>query len=88
MRKVKMLGAATACLVAAASTVGIAGGHDRKLVVTMTNDPRSNQIRLYDADTGALLQTVSTHGMGGVGGNTRGIRQHEGRLVAASARAR
>lgn len=82
MRKVKMLCAVTACFAVAASAVGMAGGHDRTLVVTMTNDPRANQIEVYDADTRVLLQTLSTHGTGGVGGNARGIRQHEGRLVA------
>jgi len=48
----------------------------------MTNDPRSNQIQVYDADTHVLLQTLGTEGAGGAGGNARGIRQHDGRLVA------
>src|SRR5262249_44712686 len=36
----------------------------------------------YDADSGVLLQTLSTHGKGGVGGNARGIKQLDGALVA------
>ena len=73
-----------ALLALAASGVRIdaSGGHGRTLVVTMTNDPDINQIRVYDAESHALLQTLSTHGKGGVGGNARGIKQHDGRLVA------
>jgi hypothetical protein len=48
----------------------------------MTNDPDANQIRIYDAESHVLLQTLSTHGKGGVGGNARGVKQHDGRLVA------
>jgi hypothetical protein len=49
----------------------------------MTNDPEANQIKVYDAGTQALLQTLSTHGKGGVGGNARGVKQLGGELVAA-----
>src|SRR3954453_21316944 len=53
------------------------------LVVTMTNDPAENRINVYDADTHALLQTLSTHGKGGAGGNARGVKQFDGELLAA-----
>ena len=56
--------------------------HGRTLVITMTNDPNANQLRVYDAQSHVLLQTLSTHGKGGVGGNARGLRQHDGRLIA------
>jgi len=49
----------------------------------MTNDPMSNQIQVYDAGTHVLLQTLSTHGKGGVGGNARGVKQYNGELFAA-----
>ena len=55
----------------------------RTLMVTMTNDPNENRINVYDADTRALLQTLSTRGKGGAGGNARGVRQFDGDLVAA-----
>jgi hypothetical protein len=55
----------------------------RTLAVTMTNDPIENRINVYDADTHALIQTLSTHGKGGAGGNARGVRQLDGTLVAA-----
>src|SRR5215510_10080489 len=48
----------------------------------MTNDPNTNEIKVYDADSHALLQTLSTHGKGGVGGNARGIKQFDRALVA------
>jgi hypothetical protein len=48
----------------------------------MTNEADGNQIKVYDADSQALLQTLSTHGKGGVGGNARGIKQLDGTLVA------
>src|SRR5262245_30135269 len=53
------------------------------LAVTMTNDPDANQINVYNAQTGALLQTLPTQGRGGAGGNAHGVRQFEGELFAA-----
>ncbi len=49
----------------------------------MTNDPVSNQIKVYDSSTGVLLQTLSTNGQGGAGGNARGVKQYNGELFAA-----
>ena len=84
MFRFRVLGMPIACVaILAATTVIHASGHQRTLVVTMTNDPDSNQIRVYDANSHALLQTLSTHGKGGVGGNARGIKQYAGGLVAA-----
>src|ERR1700730_12629839 len=57
--------------------------HGLTLAVIMTNDPLSNQIKVYDTRTKALLQTLSTHGTGGVGGNARGVKQYNGELFAA-----
>ena len=72
-----------ACLVAAVGATQIhASGNDRTLVVTMTNDPDTNQIKVYDAESHALLQTLSTHGKGGAAGNARGIKQYDRTLVA------
>ena len=84
MLKRNVLGVIVAVLAYAAGGAGIhaSGGHGRTLVVTMTNDPNVNQIRVYDAESHVLLQTLSTHGRGGVGGNARGVKQHDGRLVA------
>ena len=56
--------------------------HGRTLVVTMTNDANANEIKVYDAQSHLLLQTLSTRGKGGAGGNARGIRQHDGGVVA------
>src|SRR4030095_12333438 len=53
------------------------------LAVTMTNDPTANAIKVYDAGSRALLQTLSTQGNGGAGGNARGITQYKGEVVAA-----
>jgi hypothetical protein len=53
------------------------------LAVIMTNDPMSNKIQIYDAGTHVLLQTLSTHGKGGAGGNARGVKQYNGELFAA-----
>src|SRR5580765_357882 len=52
------------------------------LAVTMTNDPATNQIKVYDVSSRALLQTLSTRGKGGAGGNARGVKQYRGELVA------
>jgi hypothetical protein len=56
---------------------------ERALVITMTNDANANQIKVYDAETRALIQTLSTHGKGGAGGNARGVKQLDGEVVAA-----
>ena len=49
----------------------------------MTNDPANNQIKVYDAVNGNLLQTLSTDGKGAASGNARGIREYGGTLLAA-----
>ena len=84
MFKRNVLGVIVAGVAFAAGGTGIraAGGHERTLVVTMTNDRTANQLKVYDAQSHELLQTLSTHGQGGVGGNARGIKQYDGRLVA------
>src|SRR5215471_507247 len=69
--------------IAAVGTAIHASGRERTLVVTMTNDQNSNQIKVYDAESHALLQTLSTQGKGGVSGNARGVKEYHGRLVAA-----
>ena len=69
-------------LAAGGAGMHASGGHGRTLVVSLTNDPNANQILVYDAESHVLLQTLSTHGAGGVGGNARGVKQHDGRLVA------
>jgi hypothetical protein len=53
------------------------------LAVTMSNDPVSNQIKVYNSSTGVLLQTLSTNGQGGHGVNARGVKQYKGELFAA-----
>src|SRR5215510_7920899 len=83
MLRLKVVGAAVVCFALAAGATRIhARGHERTLVVTMTNNPEANQVKVYDADSRVLLQTLSTQGKGGVGGNARGIRQLDGTLVA------
>ena len=83
MPRLKLLLTVTTCLALAAGAAGIhANGQRRTLVVTMTNDLKDNQINVYDADSHELLQTLSTHGKGGVGGNARGIKQLDETLVA------
>jgi hypothetical protein len=83
MFRLKVVGAAVVCFALAAGAARIhASGDDVTLVVTMTNDPETNQIKVYDANSRVLLQTLSTHGQGGVGGNARGIKQLDGTLVA------
>ena len=82
MNRLTAFGTATVCLAVAAGIGVHANGHERTLVVTMTNDVNTNHIQVYDAESHALLQTLSTRGQGGAGGNARGIRQLDGSLVA------
>ena len=75
---------AAALLVCAAGAAVVQADHRAvTLAVIMTNDPTTNQIKVYDVDTHVLLQTLSTHGKGGVGGNARGVKQYNGELFAA-----
>ena len=84
MSKFRYLCSAAVALAFVAGPSALHAEHrDRTLVVTMTNDSIDNRITVYDADTHALLQTLSTHGQGGAGGNARGVKQHDGDLVAA-----
>jgi len=83
MFRLGVLSATVAGLAITAAAAGVyANGHQRTLVVTMTNDADSNEIKVYDAASRALLQTLSTHGKGGVAGNARGVKQFDGTLVA------
>jgi len=83
MAKISVWCAAAALLAITQGTRLIhADAGDATLAIVMTNDPTSNEIKVYDTQTKALLQTLSTHGQGGVAGNARGIRQLDGELVA------
>jgi len=48
----------------------------------MTNDPVSNQIKVYDVGANVLLQTLSTHGTGGVGGRRHAVAAGQAAAVA------
>jgi hypothetical protein len=48
----------------------------------MTN-AAANQVKVYNAANGTLLQTLSTDGKGGAAGNARGVKQFNGSLLAA-----
>lgn len=65
------------------ATVLGADAPGRTLAIVMTNDSAVNQIKVYDAKTHVLLQTLSTQGRGGVGGNARGVKQYQGKVFAA-----
>jgi hypothetical protein len=82
-RLMALCSAAVVLVFVAGASNARAEHRDRTLAVTMTNDPNENRINVYDADTHALLQTLSTQGKGGAGGNARGVKQYEGELVAA-----
>lgn len=89
-RSVLLAGVATLIAVAAESSLATppaatdsAHRGSPTLAVTMTNDPASNQITIYDVATLNLLQTLPTNGTGGASGNARGVRQFKGRLFAA-----
>jgi hypothetical protein len=84
MSRFAVLFGAASLLILGAHGAGLKADADHStLAVTMTNDTVSNAVRVYNAATHALLQTVPTQGQGGVGGNARGVRQYRGELVAA-----
>ena len=72
MSWLKGLCGVAALLVIVMSAAGVqAGNRASKLAVVMTNDPVTNEIKVYDVGGNALVQTLPSHGMGGVGGNAR-----------------
>src|SRR3989454_5995664 len=81
-RSVILRNTATLLILAASMASVHADQGGTTLAVVMTNDPQANQIKVYDTRTQALLQTLSTQGKGGVGGNARGVKQLNGELVA------
>jgi hypothetical protein len=84
MSRLASVCSAVALFVCVAGVAHIQADHRAvTLAVTMTNDPASNQIKVYDADTRVLLQTLPTRGKGGVGGNARGVKAYDGDLFAA-----
>jgi hypothetical protein len=84
MSKMMALTGMALALLAATSSGPVQAKHDDPtFAVTMTNDPASNEIKVYDAKSHALVQTLSTSGRGGVTGNARGVKQYRGELVAA-----
>src|SRR5580700_1659012 len=82
-RLVALCSAAALLVFAASASNAHAEGSGRTLAVTMTNDPVSNQIQVYDTSTKVLLQTLSTGGKGGVAGSGRGVKQFKNEIVAA-----
>jgi hypothetical protein len=83
MSRMVRIGSAAALLVLATGFAVLAADHRAvPLAVTMTNDPVANQIHVYDVSSRALVQTLSTRGKGGAGGNARGVRQYRGEIVA------
>jgi hypothetical protein len=75
-------GAAVLLVLATAATPH-AQDRDGTLAVVMTNDSADNSIKVFDADTRTLLQTLPTAGRGGAGQNQGGVRQYNGELLAA-----
>jgi hypothetical protein len=73
----------TLLLIAVPSAKVKADGPHKTLIITMTNDPTANALIVIDAATHTRLQTLSTNGKGGVSGNARGVREYNGRLLAA-----
>ncbi len=83
MNKVFKLSRLCVLLAFSAGMVSAHAAHEEAtLAVVMTNDAQTNQIKVYDTRTQALLQTLSTQGKGGVGGNARGLKQIDGDLLA------
>jgi len=82
MNRLVRIGSAAAVLAFAAGIANLKADQAVTLAVTMTNDSVANEIKIYDAGSRALLQTLPAQGKGGVGGNARGVKQYRGEIVA------
>ena len=69
-----------ALLIAAAS---VQAGTNQDTVVVTASNASNNQLLVYDT-TAALVQTVSTGGQGGVGGNAGGIAAKDGQVAVVN----
>ena len=84
MRKILIAFFTVALLLIVNPSVRVKADNPQKtLIVTMTNDPAANAVIVIDAATHGRLQTLSTNGKGGAGGNARGVKQYNDRLFAA-----
>ena len=72
----------TFALVVAAAVMTSAQGRQSTLVVTSSNTA-ANELLVYDT-TGTLVQSVSTEGQGGVGGNAGGIATQKGVIAVVN----
>ena len=77
MKRISVFG--TIALLAGGAVAAIANDSQQTLVVTASNSA-SNQLLVYNT-AGTLLQTVSTKGKGGAGGNAGGIAVRGGLLA-------
>jgi hypothetical protein len=83
MSRIVRIASTAALLVFATGIASLTADHRAvTMAVTMTNDPVTNQIKVYDVGSRALLQTLTTRGKGGAGGNARGVKQYRGEIVA------
>lgn len=83
MRRICVLSATMLALVVAGqATIIKAEQDDRTVVVTMSN-AQANDLLVYDT-AGALVQTVSTGGQGGVGGNAGGVATRNGDVAVVN----
>ena len=83
-RRLLILVAVAALLVLSVSVATLRAEHrDGPLVIVMTNDPDAEPDQgLRRRRRHVLLQTLSTRGKGGVGGNASGVKQYNGELFA------
>jgi hypothetical protein len=82
-KRLRACAAAAALLMCGALPAYADGGSDGAVVVTASN-ATTNQLLVY-SPAGALLDTVATHGQGGVGGNAGGIAAADGLLAVVNA---
>jgi hypothetical protein len=79
MKKVSMFSAMVLLLGAAS----VARAADNRTVVVTSSNAQANQLLVYDT-TGALVQSVSTQGQGGVGNNAGGIATRNGDVAVVN----
>ncbi|MDB6103834.1 MAG: hypothetical protein JWO52_3833, partial [Gammaproteobacteria bacterium] len=71
-----------ALMLAFAAAASAQDASDRAVIVTASNTA-ANQLLIY-SPTGTLLNTIPTHGQGGVSGNAGGIAQNYDRLAVVN----
>lgn len=81
--RIVTLSASALAIIGTAANPAIAESHATPELVLTAPNASTNTLLVYDP-SGNLLQSIATHGQGGVSGNAGGIAKHRGRVAVVN----